>query len=215
MTKKEPTIVTGYKGFDKNMQCRGMQYEEGKTFKSDEASLCNSGLHFCEYPLDVFGYYAPADSLYAEVEAVNPTDEHKGDSKRVTTELRIKAALNIPALVKASIDFLSSKIDNSKTESNTGDQSAATNTGYRSAATNTGDRSAAKVEGEESIAMSCGIEGKAAGSLGSWLVLSEWKVEGGKWHRVDTQCVKVDGEKIKVDTWYKLQGGEFVEVDDE
>lgn len=60
--------------------------------------------------------------------------------------------------------------------------------------------------------MSCGIEGKAAGSFGSWLVLSEWKVDGGKWHRVDAQCVKVDGEEIKADTYYILRGGEFVET---
>ena len=203
-TSPEPVILKGYKGFDKNLACNGggsnpKQYAVGETYEETEARLCHKGMHFCENPLDAFGYYPPSDGRYCEVEAENPTDETHGDSKRVTSKLRIKAELSILMLVQAGVDFILSRIDRTKEQ----------------AATNTGDRSAAKVEGEESIAMSCGIEGKAAGSLGSWLVLSEWKVEGGKWHRVDTQCVKVDGEKIKVDTWYKLQGGEFVEVDDE
>jgi hypothetical protein len=95
---------------------------------------------------------------------------------------------------------------------NTGDYSAATNTGNWSAATNTGDRSAASVEGQESIAMAIGYQSKAKGALGCWIVLSEWgQDEEGEWHIVDVQSTKVDGDKIKADTWYMLQNGMFVE----
>lgn len=60
----EPTqeVVIAYKGFDPNWQCRGYQYKVGDTFKHDgDVQACSSGLHACEFPLDVLGYYAPVD----------------------------------------------------------------------------------------------------------------------------------------------------------
>ncbi len=98
---------------------------------------------------------------------------------------------------------------------NTGNYSAATNTGDQSAATNTGNYSAAKVEGKESVAMAIGYDSKAKGSLGCFVVLAEWKELGGEYHIVDVKSAKVDGEKIKPDTFYKLINGEFVEADKE
>ncbi|MGN1339169.1 MAG: hypothetical protein ACI4WS_02645, partial [Oscillospiraceae bacterium] len=95
---------------------------------------------------------------------------------------------------------------------NTGDYSAATNTGYRSAATNTGNYSAAIVSGVDSIAVATGFDSKAKGSLGCWLVLSEWKDdEEGNTHLSEVKAVKVDGETIKADTFYKLVDGTAVE----
>lgn len=96
-----------------------------------------------------------------------------------------------------------------------GNQSAATNTGDQSAATNTGDWSAATVEGKESVAMAIGYNSKAKGSLGCFIVLAECKEMGGEYHIVDVKSAKVDGEKIKPDTFYKLINGEFVEADKE
>ena len=94
---------------------------------------------------------------------------------------------------------------------NTGDRSAATNTGYCSAATNTGYRSAATVEGKESVAMAIGCDSKAKGSIGCFIVLAEWKkFEDGTYHIVDVKSAKVDGTKIKPDTFYKLVHGEFI-----
>ena len=98
---------------------------------------------------------------------------------------------------------------------NTGDWSAATNTGDWSAATNTGNWSAATVEGKESVAMAIGYNSKAKGSLGCFIVLAECKELGGEYHIVDVKSAKVDGEKIKPDTFYKLINGEFVEADKE
>ena len=94
---------------------------------------------------------------------------------------------------------------------NTGDRSAATNTGNRSAATNTGDRSAAEVTGKESIAIVTGKDSKAKGSIGCWIVLTErgeW--DGNVYPIKEVKAVRVDGEIIKPDTYYKLINGEVI-----
>ena len=96
---------------------------------------------------------------------------------------------------------------------NTGDQSAATNTGNWSAATNTGYQSAAIVEGKESIALATGINSKAKGKIGCFIVLAEWKEINYEYHIVDVKSAKVDGENIKEDTFYTLKDGKFVEAD--
>ena len=62
--------------------------------------------------------------------------------------------------------------------------------------------------------MAIGHQSKAKGALGCWIVLSEWQLnEKGEWHIVDVQSAKVDGDKIKADTWYMLKDGMFVEAD--
>ena len=59
-----------YKATDKDMKCRGFQYELGKTAEVEgDIKLCEKGLHACEMPFDVLGYYAPGDgSRYFEAE---------------------------------------------------------------------------------------------------------------------------------------------------
>ena len=133
--------MTGYKGFDSGLRCRGKQYSIGKTEQEDHASLCNQGLHFCEYPLDCFAYYPPSDSRYCEVEADDVSDQTDDDSKRVAKRLTIGAEIGIPGIVKASVKYILNRVTTGKSE--TGDRSAATNTGNRSAATNAGNHSAA------------------------------------------------------------------------
>lgn len=97
---------------------------------------------------------------------------------------------------------------------NTAYRSTATNTGDRSVAVNTGDESAALVEGKGSIAIAAGYKSAAKGALGSWIVLTEWeKDDNGDYQIVDVRCLKVDGENIKPDTYYRLEGGEIVEVE--
>ena len=92
----------------------------------------------------------------------------------------------------------------------TGDQSAATSTGDQSAATSTGDRSAAIVSGKGSVAMAIGYKSKAKGSLGCWIVLAE---QNDNYEIINVQSIKVDGEKIKADTFYTLVNGEFIETE--
>jgi hypothetical protein len=205
--------MNGYKGFDKDLKCRDKQFEIGKTYEEKEAKLCSKGLHFVEYPLDTFGYYPPSDSRYAEVEAEDVSDEKDSDSKRVRKKLTIKSELSIKGIIGASVKFILEKIDwENKKEANTGNQSAATNTGYQSAATNTGYQSAAIVKGKDSIAFSMGIEGKASGALGCWIVLAEWKQDKkGNWKIKSVKSARVDGKRIKPDTFYILKDGKFME----
>ena len=205
--------MKGYKGFDNDFQCRGYQFEPGKTYEHDgDAKACESGFHFCENPFDVWCYYPPSDSRFAEVEGSGKTDKHYGDSKVACTKLHVGAEISLNAFVNAGVKFILDRVTPEKKETNTGNQSAATNTGYQSAATNTGDHSAATVEGKESIAMATGIEGKAKGKKSCWLVLAEWKERKDGWHIKDVKSVAVDGKTIKEDTFYTLKGGKFVEV---
>ena len=202
-----------YKGFDKDLKCRGYQFEVGKEYEEEKADICNYGFHACENPLDVFGYYPPADSRYCEVD-LDVNDQKSDDSKRVGKHIKINAEIGLPGLIKAGIEYIKDQVDWEHAKvSNTGDRSAATNTGDWSAATNTGDQSAATVTGKESIAMAVGYDSKAKGALGCYLVLSEWKQIDGEYHIVDVQSAKVDGETIKPDIFYKLINGRFVEAD--
>ena len=143
---------------------------------------------------------------------MDANDQKSNDSKRVGKSISIKAEIGIAGIVKAGVEYIKNQVDwNNDKKTNTGDCSAATNTGYRSAATNTGNCSAATVEGKESVAMAIGYGSKAKGSIGCFIVLAEWKkFEDETYHIVDVKSAKVDGTKIKPDTFYKLVNGEFV-----
>ena len=209
-----------YKGFDKDLKCRGFQYEIGKEYEENTADICHKGFHACENPMDVFGYYNPADSRYCEVDL--DTNEQTGeDSKRVGKKIKIETEIGLSGLIQAGVKFILEKVDfKSAKESNTGYQSAATNTGNWSAATNTGDWSAATntgdwsaatVGGAENIAVVTGYGSKAKGAVGCWLVLTE---RDEKMHILGVQAVCVDGETIKADTFYMLKNGAIIEVDE-
>lgn len=218
--------MIGYKGFDQNWRCRGKQYEVGKTYEEEKAVLCQEGMHFCENPFDVFTYYSSSDrARYAEVEADDVSPEKDIDSKRVCKKLTIKAELNIIGIVKAGMAYIKEHIDvekikekvllNSSTAATSGYRSTAATSGNSSTAATSGDRSTAIVEGDDSIAISVGIEGRAKGAVGCWLVLSEWgKVEVG-YKRKSVKCFYVDGKNIKADTLYMLKNGEPVEISDD
>ena len=150
--------IKGYKGFDKDLKCRGYQYEVGKDYEHNgEVSCCKSGFHFCENPMDVLGYYNPADSRYCEVEGSGTTDKDTDDTKVAVSKLHISAEIGLKGLIEAGVKFILDKVNwKDNKESYTGDYSAATNTGYQSAATNTGDYSAATNTGDYSAATNTG-----------------------------------------------------------
>ena len=54
----------------------------------------------------------------------------------------------------------------------------------------------------------------AKAGQGGWIVIAEWEYDEEKceWHRINLKSARVDGKKIKADTWYKLENGKFVEV---
>jgi hypothetical protein len=147
--------VIVYKGTDKDMKCRGFQFDLGKEYVEEEAKLCDKGFHGCEYPLDVFAHYAPADSRFFVADLDGVTDEKaEGDSKRAGTKIKLRAEIGIAGIVKAAVEYIKEKTESSKKQ--TGNRSAATNTGYYSAATNTGNRSAATNTGDRSAATNTG-----------------------------------------------------------
>jgi len=238
--------MKGYKGFDKNFCCRGMQYKVGETYEVDgKIKICQQGYHFCDIPLAVFEYYPPVDgNRYALIEA---TGDLKSDDshKRCTNKITIVRELTLAELI-GEVDSSSSasntgdrssasNTDDYSSASNTGDRSLASNTGNRSLASNTGNRSSASntgdyssasntgdyslasnsgdcslasVSGKQSVAIVIGKDGKAKGALGCWIVLAEW----GDDEIIDMQLFKVDGEKIKPDTFYTLKNGKPCEV---
>ncbi|EDJ1924026.1 hypothetical protein GE971_00650 [Salmonella enterica] len=184
MTKE---IVT-FKGFNKDLTCRDFQFAIGETFHHDgKVEACGSGFHACECPFDVFSYYPPAESRYAETISFGVIDrEEEGDTKIASASITIKSELTLPQFIQRGIEWIWSKIDKSLEQqimtgdwsaatntgdwsaaTNTGDWSAATNTGNQSAATNTGNRSAATNTGNRSAATNTGYQ-SAATNTGDW-----------------------------------------------
>ena len=213
MTEENKEIIA-YKGFDKNWKCRGYQYEIGKTYEHEgKVEACKSGFHSCEYPLDVFSYYAPSESKFALVKASGEISKGNDDSKIASTKITIEAELNIPKLAQKAVDFIMGKINWANKQTNTGYQSVATNTGYQSAATNTGYQSVAEVSGEHSIAASFGEKSKARAGVNGAIVCVYRNDDGELIH---IRASKVGENGIKPDTWYTLdENGDFVEVSDE
>jgi hypothetical protein len=209
-----------YKGFNEDMTCRGFQYEEGKEYKENEANLCAKGFHACENPVDCLGYYPPSNSVYREVELNEVSEETSSDSKRVGKEIKIGAEIDVANMIKIAFDFVKSSCTNDKSGGDCsalrGGYSSALNGGY-SSALNGGDCSA--LNGGNSSALNGGNMSVVYGGEGA-------KVKGGKksvlaiqyWCNgefVRIAFAEVDGEKIKEDTWYKLnENGEFTEVEE-
>lgn len=224
MNKKD-NIIRGFKGFDKDLKCRGFQYEIGKDYEHEgEVKCCERGFHFCENPFDVFRYYSPCDSRYCEVECDGNADKANDDSKVATSHIHISSEIGLNGLIKAGVKFILDKVNYKDTKStntgdysaatNTGDRSAATNTGDQSAATNTGERSAATVEGKESVALVTGKDSIARGALGCWIVLTErGDFDGVTFPIKEVKAFKVDGANIKENTFYRLVDGNPVEVE--
>ena len=208
-------IIHSYKGFDKDLKCRGFAYEIGKDYKQDgNIKCCNNGFHACEFPLDIFNYYAPGgNSRYCTVTQSGVTDKKGGDSKVASSKIHIETEIGLDGIIKAGVKFILDKVNwKDKKATNTGNQSAATNTGNQSVAVSTGGFSTAKVSGKGSVAVVTGRDSKAAGALGDWIVLTErydWKWD---YQIKDVKAFMVDGEKIQPNTFYKLVDGEAVEA---
>ena len=234
-SSNEKEVVSGFKGFDKNMQCRGFQFEIGKTFEhKGKVQACEGGFHACEYTLDVFSYYSPASSRFATTEQHGDISRDSDDSKIASRSIHIKAEIGIPELITAAFEFIKTRCEPASSEhttgyrsasSATGDRSASSATGYSSASSATGDSSASLTTGRESsseilhdpdgkplhaIAIAVGGESKARAPEGSAIVLCCRNYEG---HLIHIRASKVGENGIKPDTWYSLdEDGEFVEA---
>ena len=203
--------MKAYKGFNKDMTCRGFQYEAGKTYHEDKAELCESGFHACLNPIDCLSYYDPAHSVYHEVELDDVSDEKSNDSKICGKTIKIGAKLSIAKIAKLSVDFVKSKCEKVNTSE-----------GYYSVNTSEGDCSVNVSMGAEnkniaskgSVSVGWGKNNKCKGALGSYILI----VERGEWNGYGYKQIgepkfgKIDGITLKPDTWYTLKDGEFVEV---
>ena len=209
--------MKGFKGFEKGLICRGKRYAENTVFDEPKATICKSGIHFCENPLDVLDYYPLLNNdaepnEFAEVEALGKTDtdDHK---KFCTTKLKVGAKLSFAGFVKAAIDFVFEKCNGGEVDS--GDYSQLAASGYSSQLAASGDSSQLAASGKHSVVAGIGIENIAKAALGNWIVLAEWKYDKNisKWIPKCVKSAQVDGEHIKTDTWYCLKNGEFTEVE--
>ena len=162
--------IKGFKGFDKDLKCRDFQYEVGGEYETVKAELCETGFHFCEHPLDVFSYYPPAQSRYAEVTGNGKTDQGSADTKVACTHIKIGAELDLSAMCKAAVKFVFDRVDfKNSTDKATGDRGAASATGDQGAASATGHRGAASATGDQGAASATGYQGAASatGYLGA------------------------------------------------
>ena len=210
-------VIKSYKGFKKDMTCRGFQYEEGKEYEESNALVCENGFHACEYPLDCLSYYSPSESVYHEVEQSGKLSKKSEDTKVASTKIKIGAKLSIAGLVEAAIEYTKERV---KPEADSDDYKGASSaTGNCGASSATGYCGASSAESPNAVAVAWGYKGKAKGVKGSFLVLADWKCKGKEldnyykedmWELKDAVMVRVDGETIKEDTWYTMVDGKVV-----
>ena len=197
--------IIAYKAMDKNMQCRGKQYEVGKTYHEDKADCCRAGMHACEYPLDVLHYYPLSDGIRIfKVECGGDISRKDGkDTKLACTELTVEAEIKIADMVKLGVKAVMDRV-NKNVKGTKNKASGDCSTGAAS-----GNYCRAEAFGKDSIAVVNGACGKACGALGCYLVLTEYDDDG---HMICAKMARVDGSAIKENVYYTLKNGEFVEV---
>ena len=210
---KETKPIKAYKGFNKDMTCRGYQYEVGKEYEQDgPVKACDNGFHACENPVDCLSYYAPGESVYHEVELSGKTDRDTDDSKIAASHIKIGAKLDIAGICKAAFEYVKSRCTNEYNAepgkpATAGDRGAAT-AGYGGAATSRGKSSS----GDNGISVARGNDVRVRGGVGAILLIAE--EETFNFDIVAWKATIVDGQRIKADTWYRLVNGEFTECDD-
>ena len=271
--------VIAYKGFNKDLTCRGFHYEVGKEYVEEKVSICNSGFHACENPFDVLDFYGDAlNNRFCKVEQSRLIE--KDDKKQVSSKIKVVAEIGFVGLFKAGVEWIkeitnpmhvieetsgnndknkigssgdyaqigssgyyaqigssgyyaqigssgySAKIGSSGDYAQIGSSGYSAkigSSGYYAKIGSSGDYAQigssgdyAKIDsaGEDSVICCAGNNSAVRAKKGSWITLSEWRYSEEKRRNVPI-CVKteyVDGEKIKEDTWYKLDKGDFVEV---
>lgn len=225
-------VITSYKGFDKNMQCRGFQYEVGKKYEMDgEIKCCNRGFHACKSPLEVWDYYDILNSRYAEVEQSGKIEEEENTTKVCSSRIKIKAELKLADIINIGVEWLKDITSPSKVKADgalndngyrkkqigsSGDYAQIGSSGYSAKIGSSGYYAQIDSTGEDSVIMCAGNSSRAKAKVGSWITLAEWKWSDEKKRNVPVyvKTEYVDGENIKADTWYQLKNGKFVEVEE-
>ena len=237
--------MKAYKGFNKDMTCRGFQYEIGKEYETDAADLCRIGFHACENPLDCFSHYAPGNSRYCEVEIEDNGQRSSEDSKVVGKKIKIGAELSTEQICKLHFEYVRSRCAPAKTNA-AGDRESASAGRYGSASAGDGGSASAgrygsasagdygsasagwygsasagdygvsasrgsSSAGENGVAAARGEHAKVRGGIGSVLVVCVEKKDS--YDIAEWKAAVVDGERIRPDTWYTVENGEFKEAD--
>ena len=222
--------MKGFKGFEKDFSCGGKQYEENTTYEEHGEGCCHKGvMHFCEDPWEVLNHYDLVDgngnfSEFAEVEALGQV--WNDGERRATNKIHIGAKLGLKGFLKACIDFT---LEKTKYESNgtnlhgdyaqigsSGYYAKIGSSGYSAQIGSSGNSAQINSTGEDAVIMCAGRRSKAKGKKGSWITLAEWvkDEEKGRYVPICVKTERVDGEKIKEDTYYTLKNGEFSEVEE-
>ena len=349
----EEKKIISYKGFDKDLKCRGFQYEIGKEYEEKDIEICSRGFHACENPLDVFSYYDMTGSRFCEVEQSGEIQKKDDDTKVCSSKISIKAELKLADMINLGVEWLKEKTNPSKIINmitdekswddaqigssgnrakigssgndtqigssgnyaqigssgnyaqigssgdyaqigssgnraqigssgddaqigssgdyaqigssgnraqigssgdyakigssgnraqigssgdyakigssgdyakigSSGDYAKIGSSGNRAQIGSSGDYAKigssgnyAQIDsmGENSVIMCAGNNSIVKAKIGSWITLAEWGHVDGKYTPICVKTEYVDGERIKEDTWYKLENGEFVECD--
>ena len=218
--------MKGFKGFEKDFSCRGKQYEENTTYEEHGVGCCHKGvMHFCEDPWEVLNHYDLVDgngnfSEFAEVEALGQV--WNDGEKRATNKIHIGAKLGFKDFIKACIDFTieRTKFDGSSGNyaqiGSSGNSAKIGSSGNSAQIGSSGNSAQINSTGEDAVIMCAGSRSKAKGKKGSWITLAEWAKdeEKGRYVPICVKTERVDGEKIKENTYYTLKNGEFVEVEE-
>ena len=195
----EQTTITAYKGFDKDLKCRGFQFEVGQTYTHEgDVEACAGGFHACEYPLNVFAYYSPASSRFALAEQSGDLSRHSDDTKVASRTITIKAELDLPGLIRAAIEYTFKQAKPVDPES---------------PASATGDQGAASATGDQGAAIAVGYQGRAMASETGAIVLAHRNDDG---EIVHIRASKVGENGIKAGVWYRVDAaGKLVPAEGE
>ena len=220
--------MKAFKGFKNDLTCRGFKYEVGETYEEENAELCNTGFHACENPIDCLRYYNPATSVYHEVELEEVSNEQDIDSKCVGRKITIGAEIGIPEICRLTFEYVKEHCTNA----NNVDAENQAMSGYSGVAT-AGDRGVATAgdygaatagdygvatsrgksdTGKQGLSVVRGSNVRVKGGLGAVLVIVEENENDYSIKEFATAIV--DGKDIKADTWYKIENGKLVEVDE-
>ena len=211
-------VKKGFKAYGPGLVCRGKQYAENTTFEESGGELCGSGMmHYCVDPLDCLEYYPLIgnDGSLTEFTDVTAEEEPVGDGKKYATKkLHVGLRLDLKGFIKAAFEFLweSAKIEGSEVNKESSAQLASS--GDYAQLASSGYSAQLASSGEDSVVAGIGIKNIAKAALGNWIVLAEWVWDEEK-ERYIPVCIKsaqIDGETLKPDVFYKLEGGAFVEA---
>ena len=222
--------MKAFKGFNKDLTCRGFQYKVGETYEEEKAELCNAGFHACESPVACLQHYNPATSVYHEVELEDVSNEKDADTKRVGKKITIGAEIGVPEICSLTFEYVKEHCTNENNAeagnpatageygaATAGDNGAATAGKYGAATA--GDNGVAtsrgkSATGRQGLSVARGNNVRVKGGIGAVLVIAEENENENDYSVKEFATAIVDGKDIKADTWYKLENGKLVEADE-